>query len=842
MTDTDTTEQTETKLAKITFSNGNYCYADIKDGQTTVNITSIKGLFDKNGGVISNTFISELINWDKEEITIDYIDDKMTYNGKIDKEGKLCGIGVLTYNNGYKYKGDFKNGTWHGKGILLYTNMSTNTDTIIYDGYFENGELKDKKTIKIIEGDLTNGKCKIIISNEQKYIDRTIECTIKNGIIDVGENKFILGRNDKYKGNNYENHTVSGKLNGMYRIVYEQHEKNIDRTIEAEFIDGEPKGESSVTFGLFDNPKYYGLVYKNKFDIDAIKKIGEENWKLTGKGTLIQKSTGTVFKGNLVDGKLEGEGEIIYVNSSIANTFKGNIKGGEPYMGILTYRNGSVYQGFFTNGMRTGKGELTVNNEKTGKSLYTEVYNENGIMENVEYVSKNEDDYYRITINYDEINRALNRNGINKTKDLRKYVTIYDKNGNKIANKKKFNFEIIKQCAQYQMQARLENENGKLDDKNRMNSAYTGLQNLIIFAEVIDNIKALKRIRFAIQQNNFRYPTNIYDNIELFLNSLGLTMEESPPENSGLISIDELLNNNIDYISINMQTTARDHVVCGVIDLKKLKQLREKKLKGATEEELKELKKFIYVYDTSRIIDNQNVKGDLGQLQEYCQIFNHVQQELGSCWYNTACSVIAAAIYLEIIEKIRNGEIKQVGELEKYVSDNTEFNELETLQMMTLQTVAKDLKVERLGEDNKKMMHQIVRQDIRNAIKKMIEKHNGQTELLEIFGIDNFGAYATLMIENEQKIVLNKYNQKSKTNKFKESRKIENKLLAKLKEKLKNKNDSKSQLSKKKENKKEYKRLAKKLKSLGYFTQKIILEKIEKEERKVREATQLNTN
>lgn len=314
----------------------------------------------------------------------------------------------------------------------------------------------------------------------------------------------------------------------------------------------------------------------------------------------------------------------------------------------------------------------------------------------------------KIIIDYNRINIALNRNEINNFEDLKKYIKICNKDNIILKNQDNCNSKMIKKCATYQMRARLEGKNGELDDESRMAGGRTGLQSIIVLAELVDDINALKRVRFEVGQDNSCWPVNTYKNKELFLNYLGITANNLS-RNYKLIPINVLLENGISYISINMITTTRGHEVSSMIDL-------EKAIKGEED--------FIYTYDTARSIDNIDKDGDLGGLQNNCRIFSHIQQRLGSCWYHAACSTITTAKYPKIFEKIRNNKIKPV---KKPRIEENKPNEFETLQISMMQKVAEDLEVKKLGKtlDEKgnrpKMVHQIVNQDFIGIVKDVLK-------------------------------------------------------------------------------------------------------------------------
>ena len=356
-------------------------------------------------------------------------------------------------------------------------------------------------------------------------------------------------------------------------------------------------------------------------------------------------------------------------------------------------------------------------------------------MDKVEYVYKeNYNTEYKIVVDYNEINKKLNKGEINNFDKLfsidPKCIVIKDKDDNIINDNKINNFEIIKECGQYQMQTRLKGGSNELDNENRMKGGRTGLQNLLILSG-LESLESLERIRFGIEQNNPGWPTNIYKDAEELLKSYGLTIS-NPSKDSNLVSIFDDNLKGLDYITTNAATTTKDHAVNITIDLNKI---REPLKKGETRDNID----FIYSYDSSRAIGDINYEGDLSNLTNNCKFYNHNQQKLGSCWYNTSCSTLTAAENPDIINRIRNEEIEAIPYNEIWVNSNTKLNDFEILQMKRLQTLAENLEVKRLGQKSKdkkltskgnriRMIRQIVKQNIRKKLKKSAKewlKKNG---------------------------------------------------------------------------------------------------------------------
>lgn len=446
----------------------------------------------------------------------------------------------------------------------------------------------------------------------------------------------------------------------------------------------------------------------------------------TKKSNKITFSNGAIYEGDVIRKMLfgiipyrkipDGEGKLIWKDG---DTYEGDFKNGRINgTGKFVWSDGDIYEGNYINGVKTGEGRFTVVNEETREPLYTEIYDENGIMESVEYLFEDQDNRYRMTINYDGINRALNAGNIN----LGDYIKLYDENGVEIEDYDII--QLVRQCAKYQMQAKLRGKSGKLDDESKIDGGYTGLQNLIVLAEVIDNFETLKKIRFEIKQNSPYWPADNYKDVELWLNSVYLTAV-NPPKSDKLTYIGTLIERDgIDYLCTNMITTAKNHEIFSMFDLPKIIQFLSKEKKLSKTEKLNN---FIYSYDSSRVISVIPDKaGDLGGLQPNCQFYNSNQQDRGSCYLNACCSAIIAAENEKIFNGINKEEIlpvKRPSLFERFlrrlgiIKFTHEFNYFEIQQILKLQEVAKDLGVERFGKDNKRMIHQIVNEPTREAIK-----------------------------------------------------------------------------------------------------------------------------
>ena len=54
------------------------------------------------------------------------------YEGQVNQHGERHGKGVLSYSNGHRYEGEFRNNRWHGHGTY-------------YDGRVKSGKWENSK-------------------------------------------------------------------------------------------------------------------------------------------------------------------------------------------------------------------------------------------------------------------------------------------------------------------------------------------------------------------------------------------------------------------------------------------------------------------------------------------------------------------------------------------------------------------------------------------------------------------------------------------------------------------------------------------------------------------------
>lgn len=92
---------------------------------------------------METTIIHEQFEDDSFEGNVTFITKEFIYVGQI-LDSKFQGGGMIQFNNGNKYIGDFHRGEYHGKGKLF----KKVPIEISYDGYFENGKMNGEFRIE----------------------------------------------------------------------------------------------------------------------------------------------------------------------------------------------------------------------------------------------------------------------------------------------------------------------------------------------------------------------------------------------------------------------------------------------------------------------------------------------------------------------------------------------------------------------------------------------------------------------------------------------------------------------------------------------------------------------
>ena len=277
---------------------------------------------------------------------------------KIESSLKKCkGTDYRKWNNCYgeyvfpriEYKGEWKDGAFHGQGIL----QEAWGDIFIGNFVMNKAEGLGKQEI-YKDGEIVGsfaGEFKNDFLNGQGYMEYE-GCRYEGNFIDSklnGEGQIICDNGYQAKGFFKDDY-----LNGE---GYESWENGTNQS--GEFKEGYLDGEGEINYA--DGSKEYGTFLEGA---------------LNGFGTTIW-DTGTKYEGDWVKGTGVGEATITYAHGTyIGQTDKttehgkgtytwedGNFYSGEwvygqrTGKGIFKWNNGDEYNGYFKNGTQDGKGE-----------------------------------------------------------------------------------------------------------------------------------------------------------------------------------------------------------------------------------------------------------------------------------------------------------------------------------------------------------------------------------------------------------------------------------------------------------------------------------------------------
>ena len=173
---------------------------------------------------------------------------KISYKGEKNQDGKYHGSGVITFINGDKWEGEFKDGLpFNGQGTYNYPDSSkfvgewkdgllNGQGTFISpDGFSYEGDFKEKKVNDIIHF--------LISSSGTRY-----EGVITRGTRKVGFGVFTVNSHispdtiDRF-GNKYEGEFVENKFNGQGTFTWSNGAKYV-----GEYKDDKRNGQGTATY------------------------------------------------------------------------------------------------------------------------------------------------------------------------------------------------------------------------------------------------------------------------------------------------------------------------------------------------------------------------------------------------------------------------------------------------------------------------------------------------------------------------------------------------------------------------------------------------------------------
>ena len=273
---------------------------------------------------------------------------KIEFNGYFSK-GNYDGFGNLFSNNKLKYEGYFSEGKKNGKGLLYYYN----SEKIYFNGIFDmnnyiEGIEFDPHGVKLYKGLFMNNKPKE--GKNIKYYNL-------NGDLEY-EGDFLEGQYHGYGTLNinyyYDKKGIFSEFNTLYYIG---EFKNNKCNGQGKIYKNHFLGKYLFYEGNFDNDYFSGngkMYYQNK---EIFYEGQFEKNKIIGKGIKYYKNGKIKFQGNFSNNNcIQG----IYYSPDEIKLYEGEFKNEIPLESenIIIYDNNTnkIYEGEIHNGLYEGKG------------------------------------------------------------------------------------------------------------------------------------------------------------------------------------------------------------------------------------------------------------------------------------------------------------------------------------------------------------------------------------------------------------------------------------------------------------------------------------------------------
>jgi hypothetical protein len=223
-------------------------------------------------------------------------------------------------------------------------------------------------------------------------------------------------------------------------------------------------------------------------------------------------------------------------------------------------------------------------------------------------------------------------------------------------------------------------------------------------------VEQLKKTRFQLH-----YTREAEDSLKKDYGSLKNLLES--------VGIDDTDSIKEEYLSMNVTTIPTRHAISVILDIKKMKDLMKETSKKDLDEAVAS-EKVIHCFDSSRIlgytvkVNDSLVRYNMGALHKNCDFVNVVQQELGSCWFHAVASTLTAMKHPELVEKIRNGEIKPYNVEHRALENNDKINDFQLRQMNTIRKMSEKFNIG-FTQDGRGTIDVLVDNRTQEEVKKM---------------------------------------------------------------------------------------------------------------------------
>lgn len=277
-----------------------------------------------------------------------FADTGGTYRGQWDCFGQRTGQGIMTFANGDKYEGEWRDDEMHGKGMMLYGTGN------FYEGGWVDG-------IKHGWG-----------REESVFLDRY------EGEFEGGQRSGI-GKRITFDGN-------STRVDSQYFGMWSQGQRHGKGELRStQFDNGARLEGSSVSFsgefnsdvecfgirtmedgsvveGVFDESGHFLHGRERRTNCPLIYEITTQprSLRIGGMTAIVKYVSGNIFEGSWSknrNSQVNGVGKMNYINGDV---YEGGYKDGQSSgKGVFIFANGDIYDGLWRDGKLNGKAVLT---------------------------------------------------------------------------------------------------------------------------------------------------------------------------------------------------------------------------------------------------------------------------------------------------------------------------------------------------------------------------------------------------------------------------------------------------------------------------------------------------
>lgn len=338
------------RTGAIELANGTYT------GETDFGYLFGDGILSFNSGAVYDG------NW--EDNQMDGIGELQvpvngTYTGEF-KDSQKSGTGIYKWNDGTIYDGEWYEDQMDGQGVC------TTANGVTYNGIFENNTF--------YEGDCdfsnSTGTYHISYQNGEPY---TAEIEFSNGTSYIGTSTLssLTGNGEMVfrNGDIYNGSFEDGRRTGSGVYTWES-----GNVYDGDWLNDKMTGTGSFTFE--NGSTLFGQFEDNEFTTGSYNvenDFGSYTFSIKNGnpvGVLIVLNDGTSYNGDMDEDGLNGNALISYSNG---DQYDGSVSDGRKYgLGTYTWESGASYTGSWSEDCMNGNGTYTYPSDEDGYKLVGE--------------------------------------------------------------------------------------------------------------------------------------------------------------------------------------------------------------------------------------------------------------------------------------------------------------------------------------------------------------------------------------------------------------------------------------------------------------------------------------